>query len=169
MTSRSPSIFQHVRRRGLALSATLSWLAPLLARLVIGLVFVKTGWGKLHNLDSVIEFFRSLGIPAPEIQAPFAASMEFLCGLAVLAGLFTRLASIPLIVIMIVAIKTAKMADFADATGPIEWLNVLFGLSEFLYIVLLVWLALRGAGAFSLDRVLFRGAGDPQREAASAG
>lgn len=153
--SRSTSILALARTRGLALAQGLAWFAPLLARVVIGLVFIKSGWGKLHNLDHVIEFFRSLGIPAPEIQAPIAATMEFLCGLAVLAGLFTRLAAIPLIVIMVVAIKTAKTADFADAHGALEWLNVLFGLSEFLYIVLLAWLALRGAGALSLDRVLF--------------
>ena len=151
------SLFQVARARGLALAEGLAWTAPLIARLVIGLVFVKTGWGKLHNLDHVIEFFRSLGIPAPQIQAPFAATMEFLCGLAVLVGLCTRLAAIPLMVIMVVAIKTAKGADFADAHDPIEWLNALFGLSEFLYIVLLVWLATRGAGALALDRFLARG------------
>lgn len=130
-------------------------MPPLLARIVIGLVFVKTGWGKLHHIDSVVEYFRSLGIPAPEIQAPFAASMEFACGLLVLCGLF--LAAVPLIVIMMVAMKTAKAGDFTDAHDPIEWLNVLFGLSEFLYVVLLVWIAVAGAGAASLDRVLFRG------------
>jgi putative oxidoreductase len=149
--------YRSARARGLALADRLVWFAPLLARLVIGLVFVRTGWGKLHNLEQVTEFFRSLGIPAAQIQAPFAASMEFLCGLLVLAGLCTRLASIPLIVIMVVAIRTAKMGDFADAHGPIEWLNVMFGLSEFLYIVLLAWLAIQGAGRLSLDRLFFGG------------
>jgi putative oxidoreductase len=149
------SLLQFARARGLALANALAWTGPLIARIVIGLVFVKTGWGKLHNLDQVIEFFRSLGIPAPEVQAPFAAAMEFACGLAVLVGLCTRLAAVPLMVIMVVAIKTAKTADFADAHGAIEWLNVLFGLSEFLYIVLLFWLATRGAGAWSLDRIVW--------------
>jgi putative oxidoreductase len=154
---RSGSLLPFARARGLALAESLRWLAPLLARVVIGLVFVKTGWGKLHNLEQVTEFFRSLGIPAAQIQAPFAASMEFLCGLLVLAGLCTRLASVPLIVIMIVAIRTAKLGDFSDAHDPIEWLNVLFGLSEFLYIVLLVWLAIQGAGRLALDSLLFGG------------
>ena len=152
----SPSIVQRARAAGLALAARLSWFAPLLARCVIGLVFVLSGWGKLHHLDGVIDYFRTLGIPAPELQAPFAAAMEFACGLAVLLGFCTRLAAVPLIVIMLVAIKTAKAGDFAEAGDPLEWLNVLFGLSEFLYIVLLAWLALAGAGALSLDRLLFR-------------
>jgi len=150
----SSSLLQRAIGAGRSLTEALAWLPPILTRFVIGLVFVKTGWGKLHNLDQVIEFFRSLGIPAPEFQAPFAATMEFTCGLLVLVGLFTRLAAVPLMVIMIVAIATAFREQLGAADGAIESLNVLFGLSEFLYIVLLVWLVVRGAGAVSLDRVL---------------
>lgn len=149
------ALIQRSRTAGLALAHRLAWLAPLLARLVIGLVFVKTGWGKLQNLEPVVEYFRSLGIPAAEIQAPFAASMELVCGALVLLGLFTRLAAIPLIVIMIVALKTAFGEQLSAAGGGIDWLNELFGLSEFLYVTLLVWLAIAGAGALSLDRAFF--------------
>lgn len=144
----------NLRARALAITERLGWLPPLLARLVIGLVFVKTGWGKLHHLDTVVEYFRSLGIPRPELQAPFAATMEFACGLLVLVGLFTRLAAVPLIVIMIVALKTAFGDQLAKAGGGLDTLNELFGLAEFLYVTLLVWLALAGAGAVSLDRML---------------
>jgi len=76
--------------------------------------FCADGWGKLHNLAKVTEFFRSLGIPAPQIQAPFASGMEFLCGGLVLIGLFTPRRRRALIVIMAVAIKTAKMGDVKD-------------------------------------------------------
>ncbi len=149
------SFVADLRRRGLAFARRIAWLAPLCARIVIGLVFVYSGWGKLHNLDKLIEFFRSLGIPAPELQAPFAAAMEFVCGWLVLIGFLTRFAAVPLIVIMVVAIKTAKGDAFTDASTPIEWLNALFGLSEFLYIVLLAGLSVGGAGAASLDRAVF--------------
>ncbi|MDZ4771595.1 MAG: DoxX family protein [Planctomycetota bacterium] len=149
------SLIRKVRAVGLSLADKVAWLAPLLARVVVGLVFVWSGWGKLHNIDGVVKYFTELGIPAPEIQAPFAATMEFACGLLIVAGLFTRLAAIPLIVIMIVAIKTAFAQQLGDAVGAKEWLNTLFGLSEFLYIVLLAWLAIAGAGRVSLDHLIF--------------
>src|SRR5213593_2333437 len=97
-----------VRAWILRITGRIDWLPPTLARLCVGLVFFNSGWGKLHGLNDVIEYFRSLGIPAPEIQAPFAAGTEFVCGLLLLLGLFTRVASVPLIITMIVAILTAK-------------------------------------------------------------
>ncbi len=128
-----------------ALSERLAFVPPLLARVVIGVVFTHSGWGKLHNLDQVAQFFASLGIPFPELQAPFVASVELGCGALVLAGLATRLAALPLIGTMIVALATALASEITDA-------NALFGLSEFLYIALLVQLVLGGAGALSVDR-----------------
>jgi putative oxidoreductase len=155
-TASNASVVQRARGAGLALGRALEWAGPLLARLVVGLVFTLSGWGKLHNLDNVIEYFSSLGIPAARYQAPFASAMELACGVAVLLGLCTRLAALPLIVIMVVALKTALAEDLAAAEGALDWLNVLFGLPEFLYIVLCAWLAVAGAGAVSLDRLLFR-------------
>ena len=48
-----------------AVARRLAWLAPLIARLTIGWVFVSTGWGKLHNLQKIIDYFTELGIPYP--------------------------------------------------------------------------------------------------------
>ncbi len=125
----------------------LKWLPPTVARLTLGWVFFQSGWGKLHNLPKVIDYFASLGVPAPQIAAPFSASMEFLCGSLLLAGLATRLASLPLIAIMAVALWTAKRADIASLTD-------LFGQEEYLYIALLLWLGAYGGGPISLDRLL---------------
>jgi putative oxidoreductase len=133
-----------VRRMALDLFARLDFLPPLLARIVIGVVFMKSGWGKLHNLDQVTAFFTDLGIPAPQIQAPFVAGTELVCGALVLAGLATRLAAIPLIGTMVVAIATAL---WSNIDGP----NALFGTVEFLYIVLLVGLVIGGGGRLALD------------------
>src|SRR5947209_7325429 len=105
-------------------------VAQLLSRITIGAVFIESGWGKLHNLDKVIGFFTELGIPAARIQAPFVAGVELVCGTAVLLGLFTRLASIPLIGTMVVAIITAKRAELTGVTD-------IFGFIEFLYIIIL--------------------------------
>ena len=143
--------------RGLVLAITdrLQWLPPTLARLTVGWIFLWSGWGKLHNLDSVIEFFGSLGIPHPELQAPFASVTELVCGTLVLAGLFTRLASVPLVITMIVAIMTAQRENVGG-------LGDLFGLVEYLYIVMLITLGVTGAGPLSLDHLLARWAA--QRE-----
>ena len=55
----------------------LTWAGPLAVRIVVGWVFMWTGWQKLHFLPRMIENFREWGIPAPEILTPFASGMEF--------------------------------------------------------------------------------------------
>ena len=136
-----------IRTLILTITSKLDWLPGLISRLTIGGIFIQTGWGKLHHLDKVIQFFTSLGIPAPQIQAPFVSGIELGCGSLVLIGLFTRVASVPLIGTMVVAILTAKMKDVAD-------LSDFLSLSEYLFIVLLVWLIVKGAGALSVDHLL---------------
>lgn len=136
-----------IRHKALSFIAYLDWLPGLLSRVTIGFIFIQSGWGKLHHLDKVVAFFASLGIPAPQLQAPFVAGVEFVCGTLVLLGLLTRIAAVPLIGTMVVAILTAKLKDVAD-------LGDFFSLSEYLFIALLVWLIVKGAGAFSLDFIL---------------
>jgi putative oxidoreductase len=136
-----------LRERLHAIAQRLSFLGPTLARLTVGLVFIGTGWGKLHSLPDVTEFFRSLHIPAPGLNARIAASTEFFGGILVLVGLATRLASLPLMFTMVVAILTAKRAD-------IDGLSTLVGFEEWSYLVFFVWLAVAGAGPVSLDRLI---------------
>lgn len=127
--------------------SALRWLPPLVARVAVGWTFMLTGWGKLHDLAKVVDFFRELGIPYPELQAPFVASVELGCGTLFLLGLFSRVAALPLIGTMVVAIATAQwenVASFGD----------LYGLTEFLYIVIFAWIAIGGPGAVALDPVV---------------
>ncbi len=138
-----------LRRLLHGLCGRLAFAPPLLARLVIGVVFTHSGLGKLQNLDQVARFFASLGVPFPELQAPFVACVELVCGALVLVGLGTRLAALPLVGTMVVALATALAPKI---TGP----NALFGLAEFLYIALLLQLFAGGAGALSLDRLVAR-------------
>jgi putative oxidoreductase len=142
-------ILSQLRRFALDGLGRLSFAPALLARLVIGVIFVHSGWGKLHNLDQVIEFFTSLGIPAPQIQAPFVAGTELVCGALVLVGLGTRIFAVPLIGTMVVAIATALWPD-------IEGVNGLFATVEFCYIALLVQLIVYGPGAVSVDALVSR-------------
>jgi putative oxidoreductase len=152
-----------LRRLILAIAGALAWVGPTLARWTVGWIFLLSGWGKLHNLDQVIGYFGELGIPHPELQAPFAAGTELVCGTLVLIGLFTRVASVPLIITMLVAIMTAKKDDVGSVGD-------LFGLIEWCYIALLVWLGVAGPGPLSLDALLVRWATqrEPQAGVASA-
>lgn len=131
----------------LSVASKFSWLPPTLARVTVGWVFLLSGWAKLHALPDIVEYFRTLGIPAPEIQAPFASGTELVCGALLLAGLATRFAAVPLIVVMTVAILTARSGDLTSAAA-------LFGFIEFTYIALLAWIAVAGAGPLSLDALI---------------
>ncbi len=135
--------FRHLVLR---IGASLRWLPPLVARLTVGWVFLQSGWGKVHSISKVAAFFTQLGIPAPEFQARLVAGTELVCGALILLGLATRVATIPLIITMVVALSTALRADIHE-------LSDLFGLSEYLYIALLLWLGVYGAGPISLDRM----------------
>jgi putative oxidoreductase len=122
---------------------------PLLARLTVGWAFVTAGWGKIHNIERVIGFFSDLGIPAAAFQAHLTAYVEFLGGMLLMAGLASRIASVALGVIMIVALATALAPDIGGVTD-------LVGVIEFAYLVMLAWLAVAGPGKASLDALIAR-------------
>jgi putative oxidoreductase len=125
------------------------WLPPLVARIVCGWVFLWAGWGKLNFLPQVIENFRGWGIPYPEVLTPLVSGVEFAGGILLLVGLFTRLAAVPLVAVMVVAIIVAKYAD-------IDSLETLLGFEEMSYLTLFLWLAVAGPGPLSLDWLLTR-------------
>jgi putative oxidoreductase len=125
----------------------IQWLPPLAARLVLGVVFVQSGWGKLHDVPGTVENFRGWHIPAPHLNAVLAASTEFGGGCLLLAGLFTRFAAVGIMVVMAVAIASARWSKIGDWTD-------FFGFDELAYAVMALWLAVRGAGKASLDYVI---------------
>lgn len=128
----------------------LDWLPVLLARISLGSIFILSGWGKLHAIEKVTEFFIELGIPFAGFNAVFVGLVEFICGLLLLFGLLTRLASVPLIATMIVALFTAKLSDTFSLTDFLAF-------EEFVYVVILLWFLIVGAGKVSLDQWLNRG------------
>jgi putative oxidoreductase len=121
----------------------------LFARIVVGWVFLWSGWGKLNNLPAIVENFVGWHIPAPHILAPFVSGVEFFGGLFLLLGLLTRISAGALGVTMIVAIISAKWSD-------VDSLETLLGFDETEYLALFLWLAIAGAGRFSVDRLLRR-------------
>ena len=131
------------------LSAPFAWLPPLFARIVVGWVFLWSGWGKLNALDRITQNFVEWGIPFPHIMTPFVSGVEFVGGLLLLFGLFTRVAAVPLAITMVVAILSAKLAD-------VDSLETLLGFEEVAYMALFGWLAVAGPGPVSLDWLLRR-------------
>jgi putative oxidoreductase len=143
------SLIETIRARALKSLEQARWLALLVARLSVGLLFVSTGWGKVHDLEKVTGFFEHLGIPAPAFNAVLVGYSELICGALLVVGLLTRLAAIPLIVSMIVAILTAKLSD-------LHGLFDLVGFDEFTYLCVLAMIVILGPGAVSLDRALVK-------------
>jgi putative oxidoreductase len=137
------------RERALALVDKVSWIGPLLVRLVLAVVFIESGYGKLTSLGKVTEFFASLHIPAPHLNAIIASATEFFGGIAILLGLLTRLAALPMAFTMVIAILTAKLKDAEDVT-------TFFGFEEVHYLLMFVWLACAGPGKASLDYLIGR-------------
>jgi putative oxidoreductase len=143
------SLVEKPRARALEILGRLQWLAPLIGRLAVGLLFVSTGWGKVHDIPKVTRFFEQLGIPAPGFQAVLVGYSELVCGSLLVIGLFARFATIPLAISMIVAILTAKRPD-------LHGLFDLVGFDEFTYLCVLVMIAILGPGTVSLDRWVSR-------------
>jgi putative oxidoreductase len=127
----------------------IGWLAPLLGRLSVGLLFMSTGWGKVHALEKVTHFFESLHIPAPGFNAVLVGYSELVCGTLLVVGLATRLATLPLIISMIVAILTAKLSDLHGVFD-------LASFDEFTYLSILAMIAIIGPGKVALDHPLAR-------------
>jgi len=136
------------------------WAAPLAVRITVGVVFMGTGWTKLHNLPAITKNFTALGIPAPEILTPFVSGVEFVGGILLLIGLLTRFAAVPLMIVMVVAIISAK-------AGDIDSLETFLGFEEVSYFVMFAWLAIAGPGPVSLDHLVLKASGrDPKQHGA---
>jgi putative oxidoreductase len=134
-----------------------AWAAPLIARVIVGYVFMLSGWTKLNNLPVMIERFTEWGIPMPKILTPFVSGVECFGGAMLILGLFTRIPAAMLAVVMLVAIKSAKWDD-------VDSLETLFGFEEATYFAVFMWLAIAGPGAASLDYLLLRATGGDERK-----
>jgi len=126
-----------------------AWAGPLAVRIVVGWVFLWSGWTKLHALPRMIENFREWGIPAPEFFTPLASGIECVGGILLLIGLLTRFAAVPMMIVMIVAIISAKLAD-------VDSLETFLGFDEVAYFVMFAWLAIAGPGPVSVDHVVLK-------------
>jgi putative oxidoreductase len=125
----------------------------LVIRLYWGWQFFLTGKGKLMHLDKTTNFFASLNIPMPKVNAILASCTECSCGLLLLLGLFSRFASLALMGVMCVALWTADhdavVHIFSD---PDKFL----GTDPFLFLYAAVLVFAFGPGKISLDALVFK-------------
>ena len=140
-----PSVWKRILR-----SDGPGWV--ILIRLMVGAVFLSEGIQKfLYPAEVGAGRFAKIGLPAPEALAPFVATFEIACGLLVLLGLFTRLAAVPLIAIMLVAIATTKM-PILMASG--FWKMAHEARTDYSMLLGSLFLLILGGGAWSLDASL---------------
>jgi putative oxidoreductase len=138
-----------------AVNATSLLQSPFLlfVRLYWGLQLAQNGWGKLHNLGRVTEFFSSLGLPAPGPTAAFVATVEFLGGILLAIGLFSRFIGLVLAIDMTMAYVMAdREALFSIFSDPGKF--YVADPYTFLFAALLILIF--GPGKFSLDTLLLR-------------
>lgn len=140
--------------RRIRLLATRAPAAVVLVRLIVGAVFLSEGIQKfLFPGELGVGRFMKIGLPAPEFLAPFAGTFEIACGSLVLVGLFTRLAAVPLIMVMLVAISTTKVSMLMSKGF---WAMAHEARTDWSMLLGSIFLVIVGAGSWSLDAVLAR-------------
>jgi putative oxidoreductase len=141
----------------------------ILVRLLVGLiVFLPEGIQKFAYPDLLgAGRFAKIGIPSPEIMGPFVGAVEIICGSLIIIGLLTRLAAVPLVIIMIVAIISTKLPVLvghdvgmfhlpADMKRFGFWSVMHESRADLTMLLGCIYLAIVGGGKWSLDDRLTR-------------
>jgi len=125
----------------------------LAVRLYWGWQFAQSGWGKLHRLDGVTEFFTSLNIPFPHANAIMVSNLEFFGGILLILGLASRLTGLVLTGNMLVAYITAdRVALGSIFSDPGKF----YAADPYTFLFASVLILVFGAGLFSVDTILTR-------------
>src|SRR5271157_4821138 len=121
-----------------------------LIRVLVGWVFLSEGIQKFLFPDALgVGRFVKIGIPAPQFFAPFVGVVEVVCGTLLIVGLVTRLAAIPLMIDISVAIITTKIPMLSTAGF---WSMAHEARTDYCMLLGLLFLLLVGSGPFSIDR-----------------
>jgi putative oxidoreductase len=124
----------------------------ILIRFMVGAVFLSEGIQKFLFAEKLgAGRFAKIGLPNPDFLGPFVGSFEVLCGTLVLVGLFTRIAAIPLIIIMVVAIAATK-AQLVVENG--FWSMLHDSRTDWAMLLGNIFLLIKGGGKWSVDRLL---------------
>ena len=126
----------------------------ILVRLIVGAVFLSEGIQKFLFPETLgIGRFINIGIPVPEFFAPFDGVFEVLCGTLIIIGFFTKLASIPMIINMIVAISTTKIPILLNDGF---WKMAHEARTDWSMLLGLIFLLIVGSGKLSIDYIIFK-------------
>ncbi len=156
MPSPTAAVAPTIRRGIQILNRASAWLqSPLLLvmRVWWGWSFFQAGLGKLKDHAGTAEFFATLGIPLPGLNAWIAASVECVGGLFLLAGFASRLTSFPLSITMIVAYLTADLEALKSIFSDTDKFT---SAAPFLFLLTALLVLAFGPGAISIDRLLAR-------------
>lgn len=130
----------------------------ILIRLMVGAVFLSEGIQKfLFPAIRGAGRFEKIGLPSPEFLGSFVGFFEILCGVIILLGLFTRLASIPLIIIMLVAIATTKTEVLANDGF---WVMMHGSRTDWAMLLGSIFLLIKGGGKWSADLRIWKSSKD---------
>jgi uncharacterized membrane protein YphA (DoxX/SURF4 family) len=121
----------------------------ILVRFAVGFVFLSEGVQKfLFPADIGAGRFAKIGLPWPDFLGPFVGTFEIVCGSLVVLGLLTRLAVIPLIVVMLVAIYTTKIPLLVEKGF---WIMAHEARTDFAMLLCSIFLLVAGASVHSID------------------
>jgi len=121
-----------------------------LIRLAVGLIFFSQGILKFTDPNMGIARFTRIGFPLPSFTAHFVGSFEIVCGLLVLVGLWTRATSVPLLIVIVIAIVTTKLPELSRPAQGF-WYMVSDARTDFAMLCSLLFLIVGGGGAWALD------------------
>ena len=125
----------------------------LAVRLYWGWQLVQSGWGKLHHLDKVAEFFGTLNLPMPAQMAVFISCVEFFGGLFFALGLLSRMTSLVLVINMVMAYITAdREALFSFFSDPDKFSAA----APYVFLIASIMVLIFGPGKFCVDYLLRR-------------
>ncbi len=147
-------------RRGLVGEPRWEWFPLLLARVSLGLFFAISGFNKLFraaNWNGLVATMTATGLPFPKALSFFLASVEFYGGSLLAIGFLSTLWAIMLGFAMIVAIVTIEVHRvIPPGLGFLNWLDWFLYLPQVMYVILFLWLIIRGPGPHSVDAVIAR-------------
>jgi uncharacterized membrane protein YphA (DoxX/SURF4 family) len=123
--------------------------AVFLIRLAVGLIFFTQGILKFTDPAMGVIRFTRIGFPHPAFTTHFVGVFEIVCGLLVLVGLWTRVASVPLLIVILTAISTTKIPELSRPNQGF-WFMVSDARTDFAMLCCLLFLIFSGAGRWSL-------------------
>ncbi len=134
-----------------------AWNSPavIFVRIAVGLIFFTQGLLKYLDPNLGVNRFAKIGFAYPGFTAHFVGTFEMVCGFLVLLGALTRIAAIPLLIVIGTAIATTKIPELSRPHQGF-WFMVNDARTDFSMLMSLLFLLIAGAGSWSVDAIVSR-------------